>query len=235
MLGKRRRSTTATSGPRGMKKRRLVRRENISVAPTGTYTVGGPRLRTKLKWVWRGSITSTTGTPGTMQFNLGSLYDPNYTGAGDQPVGFDELMAIYQKYHVIAVKWEVDFTAVNATVAANNITIAMAATQAQPSTTIDPDSLWAQPFSRAKTFYVDAGGLNRLSMYVQLAKVLGVPYKEVYESEEYEGTATTSPSRWPYGTIAVQNTDSSTTSIVWCCSRMTFYCEFRKPALLSFS
>ena len=35
---------------------------------------------------------------------LNSLFDPNLSGLGHQPRGFDQLMAVYEKYTVVAAK-----------------------------------------------------------------------------------------------------------------------------------
>ena len=43
------------------------------------------------------------------KFNLNSLYDPNESGLGHQPMGFDELMSIYEKYTVVGAKITVCF------------------------------------------------------------------------------------------------------------------------------
>lgn len=43
------------------------------------------------------------------EMNLNSLYDPNESGVGHQPMGFDQLMNIYEKYTVVAAKITVAF------------------------------------------------------------------------------------------------------------------------------
>jgi hypothetical protein len=40
---------------------------------------------------------------------LNSLHDPDYTGVGHQPYGYDQVTAIYQKYKVYSVTIEVMF------------------------------------------------------------------------------------------------------------------------------
>lgn len=49
-----------------------------------------------------GSTGGITGT--SIQYGLNCLFDPNLTGVGHQPMGFDEYTAIYKMYHV----WRVD-------------------------------------------------------------------------------------------------------------------------------
>jgi hypothetical protein len=55
------------------------------------------------------------------QFRLNSLFDPNYTGTGHQPKGFDQLAAFYQRYRVYRVHWKISW--VNTSGGATNPTI----------------------------------------------------------------------------------------------------------------
>lgn len=50
------------------------------------------------------ATASTAGFATSYRFNLNSLYDPNETGLGHQPRGYDQLMALYNKYCVVAAK-----------------------------------------------------------------------------------------------------------------------------------
>lgn len=46
------------------------------------------------------SIDPTASVPGTYIFNANGLFDPNFTGTGHQPRGYDELMSMYRRYEV---------------------------------------------------------------------------------------------------------------------------------------
>jgi hypothetical protein len=47
-------------------------------------------------------ITSGTGTAGTYFFQANGAYDPNITGVGHQPMGFDQIMLFFTSYTVVA-------------------------------------------------------------------------------------------------------------------------------------
>lgn len=47
------------------------------------------------------TLSATAGTPGYNLFRCGSIYDPDYTGAGHQPYGHDTYAAIYNHYRVL--------------------------------------------------------------------------------------------------------------------------------------
>lgn len=54
-------------------------------------------------------IAYSTGAWGHQSFRLNSLFDPDYSGVGHQPRGFDELTYIYQQYMVTGCKVKLKF------------------------------------------------------------------------------------------------------------------------------
>lgn len=71
-----------------------------------------PRKHCQIVYVGTFNLSSNSlQTFGTQQqMNLNSLFDPDSTGAGHQPIGFDQLMAIYAKYKVTNTKVELTWT-----------------------------------------------------------------------------------------------------------------------------
>lgn len=62
------------------------------------------------------TLTQTVaGVPVSYHFNANSIYDPDNTGGGHQPNGFDQWSVFYNHYHVIASKISVNFQSVGAT------------------------------------------------------------------------------------------------------------------------
>jgi hypothetical protein len=52
---------------------------------------------------------SAGGVPAVYIFSVNGLYDPNISGVGHQPRGFDQLMVLYDHYVVIGAKITVNF------------------------------------------------------------------------------------------------------------------------------
>lgn len=72
--------------------------------------VGAPmpdRFNTSLIYSDTITIDPAAGALGSHLFRLNSLYDPDFTGIGHQPRGFDQMMAFYQKYRVYGCKIDV--------------------------------------------------------------------------------------------------------------------------------
>lgn len=86
------------------------------------------------------SFNCTTGAVGTYTFFLNSGYDPNFTGTGHQPLGWDQWAVFYGAYVCTQAKWKLQvlnysaYQAVVGTLLDNNTT---------PPTTLD--ALCEQP------------------------------------------------------------------------------------------
>lgn len=55
-------------------------------------------------------MSSSAGSTGIYQFCCNGLFDPNYTGAGHQPMYFDQCTAVYNHYTVIGAKMTATFS-----------------------------------------------------------------------------------------------------------------------------
>ncbi len=66
----------------------------------------------KLRYATANIITTTSGVLNTHVFSLNGLYDPDYTGTGHQPMGFDQMMPFYNHYHVTKARVHVIFSMV---------------------------------------------------------------------------------------------------------------------------
>jgi len=58
--------------------------------------------------------SSTVGIAGVYVFSANGLYDPNITGTGHQPIGFDQMMAFYNHYTVRVSRLIVTFRSLTA-------------------------------------------------------------------------------------------------------------------------
>lgn len=100
------------------KKRKAKRQDrgiNLSNTSSGfgvlmNKPILGYQKRTKLVYFETGlSLNSTAGVPGFQNFSVNSCYDPYTTGTGHQPMGFDQMMALYRFYTVLGSTITVKF------------------------------------------------------------------------------------------------------------------------------
>lgn len=97
--------------PRRARKARQRRRNPGTNIPR--KRLGGmipDRTRITLKYaVAPLAISTDSSVLNTYLFNLNSVYDPDRTGTGHQPFGFDQMATFYSKYCVVGCKWQVVF------------------------------------------------------------------------------------------------------------------------------
>lgn len=96
------------SGRFGYPSRRPYRPTYTSV-PRNRFGVVGSSMRTTFKWCQQTSINPGIGAIADKVFRANDLYDPDYTGVGHQPYGFDQLMTLYSHYTVLGSKIKVVF------------------------------------------------------------------------------------------------------------------------------
>lgn len=113
----------------GDKIRRRVRARRSKFGPVGTDSTSSraincafaPPFGKKLKALVTYADIGSTLNPGIGPVTAGyvyscnGLYDPNITGTGHQPMGFDQLMVIFQRYTVIGAKAVVTFVNTDST------------------------------------------------------------------------------------------------------------------------
>ncbi|AXH75925.1 MAG: putative capsid protein [Cressdnaviricota sp.] len=98
---RRKRSSPRTRPRRRGRKRTYRRRRYSSRLPT--TLVPSTKVVT-LRYCQDVTIDGTIGGPGTYQFRANSIFDPDYTGVGHQPLGRDQWAQYYDHYIVIGAK-----------------------------------------------------------------------------------------------------------------------------------
>lgn len=84
---------------RNYRKRRMFMRSPLQTRLLTRLTYGDDEL----------TLNPAVGSCAGRIFSANGMYDPDITGVGHQPRGFDELMALYDHFTVIGAKITVDF------------------------------------------------------------------------------------------------------------------------------
>lgn len=95
------------------------RRGNFRMSPTRGFSnfenYGGsfvdPHKFITLRYADTYSFSLATVTGSSQVMNLNSIFDPDRTGAGHQPYGYDQLALLYNRYRVWNCRWSVKFHA----------------------------------------------------------------------------------------------------------------------------
>lgn len=93
-------------GPSGARKMRRIRRRKAKlVAKMPNSIIAFPKNnRIRMRYVETKDLTSTSGSFAQYTFSCNDLHDPNTTGTGHQPLGYDQWTAFYKSYLVVGAK-----------------------------------------------------------------------------------------------------------------------------------
>lgn len=92
---------------RAVQKRKSMRRKSgRTVNVNRALSPFAQRYITKMKYSEAYSLSAINAY--TQQMRLNGLQDPNITGVGHQPYGFDQLAGIYNRYRVIATSYVIN-------------------------------------------------------------------------------------------------------------------------------
>lgn len=170
------------------------------------------------------------GSGATQTWSLTGCYDPDITGVGVQPIGFDPWTTMYQNFLVMKVTFEVTYSNTTANMAKvgflmNNLNSLPASLAAWPS---DPNGKFVVlgPSSGNR-------GVTTLRMTILPWKVLQVPYQSYYSDTDYIGSPTQNPVRQLY--LIIWATGFSVLANVDTVFRVTYEVEFRNPWLQNVS
>lgn len=121
------------------------------------------------------------GVTDNYQFRLNSIFDPNFTGVGHQPVNHDQLSAIFERYKVYRIDYKVVIIG-NSTV--NTIGGVFVSDQFASST--DPRVYVENGMCDWTLFEsVDTNACRTITGSISVPDVMGVSYKEYMSEEDY--------------------------------------------------
>lgn len=157
------------------------------------------------------------GTTGVRVFDLNSLFDPDVTGVGHQPAGFDQMMAVYEEYLVYGVRYKCSFYGTDA----SNEYLGGVTITDQVTTVADPRvyiengmTQWAIVCNKGTG---SGERIAQFSGYIDLAKVHGESFQNYLDSPSYKAAATASPldRAFMHCWVAPSNASSDLATSVW--------------------
>lgn len=177
-------------------------------------------MRTKLRYSETVSVSGAAGGIGQYYFRLNSLFDPNLTGAGHQPMYFDQFALMYKRYRVHGCHVTARFVNKSDTVDAKVALIDRSASTAITSLHDEEER------GSAIISVVGTGGSDvaTLSRYYSMSKMLG---PEAMTQSDTQALNTANPTLvWHMAVASQDATDVAQTTDVSCLVTMVFYAEF---------
>lgn len=169
----------------------------------GALNVVGLRHRARLRYVdmWFSSGAFGSGTPGLYVFSANGLFDPDFTGTGHQPMGFDQLMAFYKHYTVLRSRITVWF---NNTESVYPVSVAIAVQDTSSGLSVYPCILEAgnvvsASLSGPQNGSQTSGLPTKLTQVVTIGRFQSVP--NPLDDDTLRGTASANPATAVYFAI----------------------------------
>jgi hypothetical protein len=160
------------------------------------------------------SITATLGVNTSYVFSANGLYDPNVTGTGHQPMGFDEMMLFYNQATVVSSKITVKYYN-----GSSNSSAAGVALYLNPSATplSDPYRVMENGYVATTTLngLLIPGYIKELSLNCDVAQYFGRRSKNVIVNDpNLYTTAAANPTEQVYYVINLWDPFATNTLIV---------------------
>lgn len=189
----------------------------------------GSEFRTILRYSQEATLNpGVGGAAATYQFMINSLYDPDYTGTGHQPMGYDQLMGLYNRYLVYGVGYEItmifgDTTASRQAVVGTHVNLSS-------STSTD----WTVYAENPETDFrvLESIGSQKTQTtfkgFIDIAKVYGMKRSEIETEHNFWGQTAASPTSKVYLNLFAAGGQTTDTGAVHCYIRFTFYSKMHQ-------
>jgi len=181
---------------KGRKGRKVVRRRGYK----STNIVGRALNPISQNYVCKLKYCTAVNTDGNGRFvfNLNSLFDPDLTGVGHQPYGYDQLAVLYNRYRVIGTSWHVSCLKQSAPVV-------LAALPANETTTMLTCSEMREN-PRTKFINQNPGAAVKvLSGYTSIPSLVGRTKAQYMADDRYQADVTSNPAEFARLNILVNS------------------------------
>ena len=207
------------------KKRRYNRKKKGGKSKLFRNSLLPTRYLGKMSYVE--SVTLDPAVVGTasLLYRANDLFDPTFSAGGHQPLGFDQMMALYQKFHVIGAKITARFASADTT---SNLSTAIVGvhTTSQPTAIGIDTAVLEQPGTSWK--YVQLGAnIATCSNKYSVKKSQGV--KNVLDNYELAGNVSQSPTVIDYFRVFVQSATPSDSAPVRITIKIDYIAIFSDP------
>ncbi len=171
------------------------------------------------------SLIFNSAAASRQQFSMNSLFDPDFTGSGNQPEYFDQLSTLYNRYRVYGSAIKVVAMPFNGATQSNVPVKLVLVPTAQSLASYGIDDIAALPRAqdRISTGNMDAKNQTLVASH-SISEILGV--KDVEGADRLQALVTASPSEQALWCIAGRSADLTTAAYCNISVRITYDVEF---------
>lgn len=171
--------------------------------------------------------SGTGGIWGTEQvFRLNSIYDPDYTGSGHQPYGYDQMALLYKQYKVIGAMIEIDFMNPDQDGLLCGACIVMPQ-DSFSTTSAARDTLNEKPMCYTVNLNDSGKQRYKIKQYFPMHTLLGVTKEQfrVHLGVPYTAIFGTNPQDSPRLAVNVASIANATNAACTCRTTITYYTQ----------
>jgi len=218
------------------KQTRKVSKRMFKRNPQKKYTAviqqtGRPqRMIAKLVYFTSGQLANALGVYQNQQMNLNSLYDPDRSGVGHQPLGRDQWATWYNRYRVFKTDYIITFTNLDPDQPA---IVSVVNTNGIP--TFTDYSAFEQPGSFVKQLSPRDGGLSRIQIKgsVYLPRLNGKSPVSYRGNDDTQALMSASPTEILLQNLVVAPTIPGSEVNVGYTIKYVYHCELFDPNTLA--
>ncbi len=162
-------------------------------------------------------------------YSLNGLFDPDISGVGHQPIGFDQIMPLYDHYTVIGARARVTFSNTSAL----HSQICMLHLKDSATTSVDVDSIIENGLTRYSVVGpLAADSVKSMTINCSVKKFFS---KNIMDENNFQGTITSNPSEQVYLHLTVAPMEGLDSSEVNCNVLIEYVAVLTEPKQLASS
>jgi len=178
------------------------------------------------------SLASVSGALTTYTYRLNSLYDPDFTGSGGQPLYYDTLLGAsggvqpYNSYRVHGAKITVTFMNPSSSSGSLGYVILRARPSTQPSWGVaDAADDFILPWTKYKLIHINGNShcIKKMSMYVPIKKLASL--KDLSDDPAYAASWSSNPAQVIMADLSYAPIDQSSTATIRYTVKITYYSQ----------
>lgn len=219
-----RRTTRRVARPRKYRKYNKQKYTNYKIKRMPLAGMPDKRF-VKLRYTEQFVLTSTSGATAKQVFRCGSIFDPDLTGTGHQPLGHDEWSVLYNYYRVLGSKITVQ--PINSSAVPGCICIFKNDDQSGPATGIA--GIIEQGRCTWRMLAEDNANPPQTMVMKYSAKR---EFPMLYKDDSLRATFGSNPGEDKYYIVALQALDGTSTISVPCLINIEYLCELSSPTVL---
>lgn len=214
------------------KKKRFVKKRNTRNTRKRNYSKAlithvkgqgiSDMMYVKLKYVEQIKISGGVAPYFQYIFRGNSLFDPNLTGTGHQPMYFDQYAALYSRYRVIGSAIQLDVV----NISGDSALFYVCEPNTDQSTIVDISTLYEQARSGAPKIIPIAQRItSRMKKYASTKKVCGLTRTQLFD-DTFAASTVSNPSNTWFWNILFASVDGVTVPAGQLIVKITYYCQF---------